>query len=313
MLPSFIKTPLIQSIPLSELLGKNVYLKLEMLQPSGSFKDRGIGHLCDVLAKEGSRGFVCSSGGNAGMAAAYAGKRLNLPVHIFVPNSTSSEMIKKLHTTEAHIVLHGESWDETDEQARQEAKNLDFSYIPPFDHPLIWEGYEKIIEEIYEQGIKPDAFVLAVGGGGLLTGLIQGLKKSKSNPSQTAILTAETRGAASLALSLEQSKHITLDKISTVATTLGAKRVAAQAFKEASNYPVQPQIVSDEDAIRACIRFSEQHKLLVEPACGAALSVIYQPSEIFDKYKNICVIICGGNGVSPKLLEKWANQFSINT
>lgn len=310
MYPSFIKSPLIQSIPLSESTSKNIYLKLEMLQPSGSFKDRGIGNLCEHLAHEGSQGFVSSSGGNAGMAVAYAGHRLNLPVTVIIPTTTSSLMVGKLKNSGADVIVHGNNWNEADELAQQKSQELNFGYIPPFDHPKIWQGYESIVDELKEQQVKPDAIVLSVGGGGLFTGILQGLEKH-GWLKEVTLLTAETAGAASMATAIAEKKHIKLDEINTLAGTLGAKQVAPKAFEWSQKASVLPQVVTDKQAVSACLKFAHQHRLLVEPACGAALSVVYDNLQGLKPFNNIVVVVCGGNGISSALLEQWKHQFNL--
>lgn len=309
MHPSYNVTPLLLSKYLSEHLQKNIYIKYETLQPTGSFKDRGIGNFCNYLAKQGSDGFVCSSGGNAGMAVAYASKRLGLPAHIVVPTTTPDHMKAKLKATSANIIEHGSIWNEADELARQKVEELKLDYISPFNHPKIWEGYESIPAEIAQTIDKPDAIVLSVGGGGLYSGIVQGLRKV--DWPDVPIITAETKGAASFATAFQQKSHITLDKIDTIAGTLGAKQVCEQAFKLSMEHPTSPQTVTDKQAANACIQFVQDHRILVEPACGASLSLLYDANTALKSYQNIVVILCGGNGISCELLAKWKQQFDI--
>lgn len=306
---SYIHSPLIFSNPLSEKLNKNIYLKLEMLQPSGSFKDRGIGHLCESLANENGRGFVSSSGGNAGMAVAYAAKRLNLPATVIIPKTTSNMMVEKLQNSGAKTIIHGENWNEADELAHEKTKELGLNYIPPFDHPLIWEGYQNLVSEFKEDNFKPQAIILAVGGGGLYAGIMQGLYNLGWY--DVDVITAETQGAASLAKAVKASKRIKLDKIETIAGTLGAKQIAAHAFEWTQKHPPKPQILSDKQAVSSCLKFAEDHRLLVEPACGAALSVVYDNLDVINDYNDICIIVCGGNGVNIDLLRTWQQQFEL--
>lgn len=309
MYPTFNKTPCILSVPLSEQLHKNVYLKLENLQPSGSFKDRGIGNLCQHLATNGSKGFICSSGGNAGLSVAYAAKRLNLDATIVVPITTPPHMLKTLRGTQATIIEHGDNFNEAEALASQKAKDLSLDYISPFNHPKIWEGYQTIPEEIKTIGIKPDAIVLSVGGGGLLTGVLQGLENIGWQ--DVAVITAETEGAATLAESIKQHKRVYLDKIDTIAKSLGAKQVAEQAFLLAQKQKVIPQVMSDKATVSACINFAYDHKVLVEPACGASLAVAYDNFDVLKNYQTLCIIVCGGNGISCNSLNQWRADFKL--
>lgn len=282
---------------------------METLQPSGSFKNRGIGNLCSHYFEEGTRGFVCSSGGNAGIAAAYSGRMLKVPVKVIVPQTTLPLMHQKIREEGAEVTVHGALWDEADALARQIAQEQGYSYIPPFDNPYIWLGNSTIIDEIEETDVSPDAILVAVGGGGLLCGLVEGLKRHKKN--EVAVLAVETEGAASFNAAVKAGKVVTLEKIDTVATSLGAKKVTSQALEYTKSHPISSYVVSDKQAVEACLAFADDHYTLVEPACGTALAPIYSGMDIFSSYSTIVVIVCGGKGVSLSLLRSWAERFGI--
>lgn len=301
-------TPLILSHPMSALTGNNIYLKLEALQPSGSFKDRGIGSLCYHYAEQHTKGFISSSGGNAGLAVAYASRALNLPAKVIVPKTTPAILIEKLRAENAEVFVRGDIWDDADAIARKMATDEDLTFIPPFDHPVIWHGYTSLIEELRQDEVKPDAIIVSVGGGGLYTGLIQGLYAIGWQ--DVTMITAETLGAASLATAMKEKKRIRLEKIETIATTLGAKQICQEAFDWTQKHPTFPQTVSDKEAVNACLRFSEDHRLLVEPACGASLAVVYEKRPVLSQFKNLVVIVCGGSGVNLPLLAQWQLEFN---
>ena len=302
-------TPLLLSHALSNLSKRNIYLKYEALQPSGSFKDRGVGALCLYYAKQKVNGFICSSGGNAGLAVAYASKALGIPAKVIIPNTTPSIMKDKLLAESVEVIIEGENWNAADLLARQLSTELGYAYIPPFDHPVIWQGYISLIDELQQDKVKPDAIIVSVGGGGLFSGLAQGLHTLGWN--DVALITAETEGAASLAESVKQHQRIKLDKINTIAVTLGAKQICEQAFEWTQKHPVFPQTVTDKEAVNACLRFAEDHRLLVEPACGASLALLYEKRAIIEKFDNIVVIVCGGSGVNLALLSQWQKQFGL--
>lgn len=300
----YIKTPFIKSLELSEHTGSEIFLKLEALQPSGSFKNRGIGVLCShYVQHENAQSFISSSGGNAGLAVAYAGRFLKTPVKVIIPETTPKLMFDKIRREGAEVVVHGEDWNAADVLARQLSTEPGCFYIPPFDHPLIWKGHASIVHEIKESGIKPDAIVLAVGGGGLLCGVVLGLHEVGWN--NVPVFTAETEGAASFAESVKAGKQITLATIKTIATSLGAKKVTQQALEWTKQHQIFPKIVSDKQALDAVVQFANQHRLLVEPACGAALSLVYDQPQDIKAYRKIAVIVCGGCGVTLDLIDKW--------
>ncbi|KPK62696.1 MAG: serine dehydratase, partial [Gemmatimonas sp. SG8_38_2] len=137
--PLHLETPLIESLALGRRLSRRVWLKMEALQPCGSFKARGIGFACQRHVADGRRRLVSSSGGNAGLALAYAGRRLGVPVTVVVPDTTTERARQLLRDEAAEVVVFGQSWQEAHEHA-QTLLDADSAYIHPFDDPLIWEG-----------------------------------------------------------------------------------------------------------------------------------------------------------------------------
>ncbi|KAB0401859.1 hypothetical protein E2I00_010840, partial [Balaenoptera physalus] len=142
-----IVTPLLESWPLSQVVDMPVFLKYENVQPTGSFKIRGIGHFCQEVAKKGCRHLVCSSGGNAGIAAAYAARKLGIPATIVLPEGTSLQVVRRLQGEGAEVQLTGKVWDEANLRAQELAKKDGWVNIHPFDHPLIWEGHGSLVVE----------------------------------------------------------------------------------------------------------------------------------------------------------------------
>jgi L-serine/L-threonine ammonia-lyase len=307
MKPLHVITPLWKSEPASAALGVGVYLKMEAFQPVGSFKVRGIGYACQVHHEKGAKHLIASSGGNAGYAVAYAGRMLGMEVTVFVPQSTPTWMHEIIRREGATVIEHGASWDDAHAQASEVASREGAVYVPPFDDPLIWAGHASMIREVAAAGLRPKAIVLAVGGGGLLCGVLEGLHLL--GWTRVPVLAVETEGAASFARSVNAGRLITLDRITTVATTLGARTVAAQALLWSQKHPVTPWIVSDQAAVRACLRFADDHRVLVEPACGAALSAVYDRAQPLRGAGPVLVIVCGGAGVNLALLQQWASQF----
>lgn len=294
-------TPTLESIPLSKLTKKQIWLKMECHQPSGSFKLRGIGRLCQYYLARGKNHFISSSGGNAGCAVAYAGRCLNTKVTVFVPSTTKSIFINAMKSQGAKVIVHGDVWDEANRAALAFAKVNNAGFVHPFDHPLIWSGHATMIKEVAYQNIKPDAIVVAVGGGGLACGVLEGMQNMGWH--DTPLITVETHGTASFANSVKAKKLITLPKINSIATTLGAKRVCDQLWQWHKTHPIFATTVSDEDAVNACRYFANDHRVLVEPACGAALTIAYNKHNILKNYDSILMIVCGGSGMNLDLLN----------
>lgn len=297
-----IHTPLLESLALSQLNQGRVWLKMEAMQPSGSFKIRGIGHACEVHLARGARRFVSSSGGNAGLAVAYAGRKLGVPVVVVVPGTTSSRARHLLIQQGAEIIVHGQSWAEANELALSLLTEQD-AFIHPFDDPLLWEGHASMIDEVVAEGLRPDAVVLSVGGGGLLAGVDEGLRRN--NMGHVPIVAVETEGMASYRAAIDAGKPVPVSNLSGVATSLGARQVCQRAYDVTQQRQVLPYSVSDQEAVNACLRFLDDQRTLVEPACGAALALLYQQAPLLDNYHHILVIVCGGSTATLATLQSF--------
>lgn len=298
-----ITTPLLSSRPLSLLAGREVMLKMEALQPPGSFKIRGIGLACETYQRQGARRFVSSSGGNAGLAVAWAGRHLGVPVTVVVPETTPLRAQELLRQEQAEVIVHGSSWQEANHYAQSLTGTQD-AFLHPFDDPLLWQGHATMIDEVVLSGIKPDAVLLSVGGGGLLAGVVAGLQRNGWQ--DVPVLAVETEGAASFHAAQAAGQSVELAEIRSIASSLGAKRVCDQALRCASEHPIHSLLVSDLAAVTACERFLDDHRVLVEPACGASLAVIYDQHPQIAAYQNLLVIVCGGATSSLEHLQKMA-------
>ncbi len=196
------------------------------------------------------------------------------------------------------MIVHGASFQEANLLARSMVTPTD-AFIHPFDDPLLWEGHASMIDEVARAGIKPGAVILSVGGGGLMCGVIAGLRRNGLHG--VPVIAVETEGAASLARSMEAGQRIELPAITSIATSLGARQVAEQAFTWTREHDVRSRVVSDRAAVSACLRFYEEHGIVVEPACGASLAVFYEGAPAPDTL----VIACGGVTATLEQLHAW--------
>ena len=280
---------------------------MDCYQPAGSFKIRGIGFLCAYEAANGALGFVSSSGGNAGLAVTYASHQLNLPCTIVVPSTTPQKVRQKMIEQGATVYEKGSVWDESDKFARAFSQQNSLAYVHPFDNPIIWKGHSTLIDELAEQGPQPEVIVCSVGGGGLLCGIMEGL--DRHGWKSTKVVAVETHGAASLQASMDAKKLISIPAITSIAKTLGAKKVAAKAFEWTQTHPIHSIQVSDRRAVQACIDFYDRFQIFVEPSCGATLAAMSSNSPVIEESKHTVLVICGGNGVDSLLLSQWRNRF----
>lgn len=336
-------TPLIYSTPISNLVGQPVYVKLDALQSSGSFKDRGMAHLCATYQRDGVTQLVSSSGGNAGLAAATVGKRLGMKVSVIVPETTKPLVIAKLQSLGATVTVHGENWNAADKLARErvDADPDSCKYVSPYDNPLLWTGHSTVVDEIVDELQTTDigAIVISVGGGGLLCGILEGCDR---HTLQTKVIACETDGASSFGQAWEKNEIITLPGISSIATSLGATSVTPVTLERAKQHIERidgtgtgteqssttttaagtsssyfaSSICTDREAIDACVQFAQDHRILVEPACGAGLAVAYS-ERLRTKYLKdvtdgpIILEVCGGSGINVDLLHGWKTEYGI--
>ena len=337
-------TPLIESVALSIAARCRVHLKLENLQPSGSFKSRGIGHYMRVrLAERQSTSpstdahthFYSSSGGNAGLAAVHASRALGLPCTVVIPLTTQPLMIAKLYEAGAHnVVQKGASWREADTYLREEllASDKGGVYVPPFDHPDIWTGNASMVRELHGQWIEqiptrkpPAAIVCSVGGGGLLCGLMQGLHGVGNGWENIPVIALETIGADSLNQSVKADTLVTLPAITSLARCLGATRVAERAFEWATGRisfqdgktTIVSATLTDAEATMGCLKLADTQRLLVELACGVNVAVCFDGrleqllGRRLGEDEEIIVVICGGSDVTLASLAEMKDQFKL--
>ena len=221
-------------------------------------------------------------------------------------------MIAKIKDAGATDVIQiGVSWAEADAYMREElvAKDPNGVYVPPFDHVDVWDGAATIIEELEE---KPDVLICSVGGGGLFCGLMQGLERKGWN--DVKVLTLETRGAASLYSSLQEGELVKLDEITSIATSLGATKVAAKAFEYGQKTNVRSTVLEDKEAVMGCWRLVNDERILVEPACGVNVAMCYDRRlnklvpELTPETK-VVIVLCGGVNVTLEELIRWKEKW----
>lgn len=283
--------------------------------------------------------FFSSSGGNAGLACITAANTLHQPATIVVPLSTLPHMITKLRDLGADVVQVGENWAAADKHLREVAipefekahPGARAVYVPPFDHRDVWDGVETMVAELRAQmeagfgkGKGIDGIVCNVGGGGLLCGIMQGVQRLKDSAcGSPKVIAVETPGGDSLYASIEAGQIVTLPAITTIATSLGATRVAEEAFAwtKRAGADLISAIVTDKEAVMAMSRFLDDARLLVESACGATIATVYNGNlrrylgaNLTDEEwaaKNVVVVVCGGSNISLGMLEKYKTQFGV--
>lgn len=318
----------------TENLPCRILFKNEFEQPSGSFKLRGIGHLVQQsILKALSAGktkihVFASSGGNAGLAAAYSANFYGVGCTVVVPVHTKASVVEKLKENAANVVLYGQSINDADGHAKDLMSLHDSSvhtiYCHPFDNPIIWEGHSQIIEEVFHQlpledHSKVKGVVCSVGGGGLYTGLMKGLEAQQSRAS---CILVETKQAPTLTSAVQAGRVVRLDSVKSLATSLACSYVPPETLKVFQNQRQNQSFlhtVDDLEAVKATVSYYNQFKTCVEPACGAALSVVFNQLALLTKSMPnlkkddiVVVVVCGGLCADEKNIQEYKGMLRLS-
>ena len=299
---SFIReTPLDYSPYFSELTGANVYLKLENLQHSGSFKLRGAFNKLLTLSEEDrAAGGVAASSGNHGAAIAYAMNELGVTGVIFVPEQTSSTKVDAIKRAGGDVRFFGTDGLDTETHAREYAERHGMVYLSPYNDPDVIAGQGTCGVEIAKQLSDVDAVFIAVGGGGLISGVGAFLKSV--NPA-ISVVACQPAASAVMAESVKAGKIVDLPSEPTLSDgTAGGIEADAITFDICRDITDEFVLVSEEQIAEAMRGFLDAHHMLPEGAAGVAIAGLLASG---DKYrgKNVVVIVCGGN-VSRDTLKK---------
>jgi L-serine/L-threonine ammonia-lyase len=236
-------------------------------------------------------------------------------------------MISKLRSAGASdIIQYGASWAEADAHLREivipeaEVRGERAVYVHPFDGEAIWEGHSTLIDELVDDGMGDmKAVVCSVGGGGLFCGVIQGLERHDLL-AKTTVVALETEGADSLNTSVKRKELVTLDAITSIATSLGARRVAERCYEYATREGnnVVCATLTDSEAVLGCIELAEWERLLVEPACGINVGAcmngkLKQLLPDLKEEDKVVVIVCGGSNVNIDMMAQWKKEMQASS
>lgn len=285
------RTPLIGTegllVPVS---AARLTLKLESLQVTGSFKARGAVHKVLTMTKdEAGRGLVTASGGNHGLGVAYAGRRAGAPVTIYLPGNTPRAKAEKLERWGARVVWHGSVWDEADAAARESATRDGLTYVHPFADPAVIAGQGTIGLELLEDGPAPDLLLIAIGGGGLISGVATAVKALRPS---VRVIGVEPTGAPTLFESLRSGKVVGLERITTAANTLAPRRSADLNFDIIRRTVDEIVLVEDEE-MRAAARWLWFELGIAAELSGAAAVAALLTGRVRAEGRSVCALVCG--------------------
>ncbi len=286
-------TELEYSPRLSNLNGGRVYLKLENLQPTGSFKVRGaLNAMLTMDPARRDRGVVASSSGNHGLAIAYGAKTLGAPCTVFVPEGASAMKTDAMAELGAEVRRNGHDVADTETFAREWAREHDQEYVSPYNDPHVIGGQGTIATELGQQLLQVDAIYVAVGGGGLASGVAA---YAKSVFEGVQIVGATPSNSAAMADSVEAGRIVEVASMPTLSDgTAGGIEPGSITFDLCRELVDRFVRVSEAEIATATLLFLEWHQMMIEGAAGVAIAAFLQTSGDMQG-KDVVIIVCGEN------------------
>jgi threonine dehydratase len=285
-------SPCAHSETFSKLTGNKVYFKLENLQMTGSFKERGaLNKILTLSDEEKARGVIAASAGNHAQGVAYHATRKGVKSTIVMP--AAAPLVKVTRTKEygAHVVLHGASYDEAFEEAwrRREAEELTF--IHAFDDDAVMAGQGTVGLELLEQNPYLEAVLVPIGGGGLISGIAVAMKEI--NP-RVRIIGVQTTRLPSMVRAVSEHAPVTLPAAVTIADGIAVRKAGARTLPVVAKYVDDIVTVDEEEIANAILLLLEREKTVAEGAGAAAMAALVQGRANLHG-KKVAVVIGGGN------------------
>jgi threonine dehydratase len=294
-------SPCPPSIPLSEITGMQIFCKLDNLQRTGSFKERGARNaLAQLSPDQQKRGVIAASAGNHAQALAYQGSLLGIPATVVMPKFAPLIKVSTCQQLGATVVLHGEDFGEAKAQAHKIAKEKGLAYIDGYDHPAIIAGQGTMGLEICEQIPDLEAVIVPVGGAGLLAGVSLAVKSLRP---AVKIVAVEAENVASFSAALEAGKPTKITMRPTLADGLAIPEVGANSFQIARRLIDLAITVTEEEIALAILRLVELEKNVVEGAAATPLAACMSGKLKELAGRRVVLLLCGGN-IDPNVLSR---------
>jgi threonine dehydratase len=285
-------SPFPYSETISRMTGNRVFFKLENLQMTGSFKERGaLNKLLSLTAEEARRGVIAASAGNHGMAVAFHSRRLNIEATIVMPTAAPLIKVTRVRQYGARSVLSGNDYDAALAEACRMSREKNLTFIAAFDDPLVVAGQGTIGLEIYEQNAALDALVVPVGGGGLIGGVALAIKTLSP---KTRVIGVQAEVLPSMKVALAQGAPAHLPPATTIADGIAVRAVGAAPLELAKKYVDEIVTVSEAEIANAVLLLLEIEKTVAEGAAAVTLAALVN-KKIALAGTSVGLIISGGN------------------
>jgi threonine dehydratase len=297
-------SPFPYSETISRMTGNRVFFKLENLQMTGSFKERGaLNRLLTLAPEQTQRGVITASAGNHGMAVAFQCQRLNIAATIVMPLTAPLIKITRVRQYGAQSILHGNDYDSALAEALRLSQESRLTFISPFDDPFIVAGQGTIGLELYEQNSDLEAVIVPVGGGGLIAGIALALKTLKP---KIRVIGVQAEAVPSMQAALENGKPVQVPPATTIADGIAVRAVGATPLELVRRYVDEIVTVSEGEIANAVLLLLEIEKMVAEGAAAAALAAVINNKVSLSK-KNVGLIVSGGNidmNLISRIIEK---------
>lgn len=301
-------TPLIECPMLNEMFSSTVYLKLENLQSTGSFKLRGaLNKIINLTPEEKSRGVIASSAGNHAQGVALGARKHNIKATIVMPETAPISKVLATKSYGADVVLHGDFYDMAYDKAMQLQSEYGYTFLHPFNDKYVIAGQGTIGIELFNQAPQLDIVFVQIGGGGLISGISLALKTLNPN---IQIIGVEPIGASSMYSALENNGPVKLNSCSTIADGICVAKVGDITYDICSKYVDKIIRVSESQIANAIVFLLEKSKVVSEGAGACALAGLMS-GQIDIKDKKVCALVSGGN-IDINVIERIINKVQIN-
>ncbi len=295
------QTPCPLSEPFSELCGARIFFKLENLQRTGSFKERGAANrLTRLTPEERLRGVVAASAGNHAQGVAVSAQRLGIRATIVMPENTPLIKVQSTASFGAEVILHGQSYDDAFAEAQRLQQAHGYVFVHAFDDDLVIAGQGTIALEILEQVPDLDVLVCSVGGGGVLGGMALAIKSLKPG---VRVIGVEAAALPKMRAAREAGGLVTLPSATTLADGIAVKRAGARTLPLFQGYVDELVSVNDEEIANAILLLIEKEKTVAEGAGAAAAAALVQRRLALRPEQRVVCVISGGN-IDVNLLSR---------
>jgi threonine dehydratase len=293
-------SPCARSEYFSQLTGNSVYLKLDNLQRTGAFKERGaLNKLLTLTTEERSRGVIAASAGNHAQGVAYHAGRHGIRAEICMPLTTPLIKVSATKSYGAEVILHGANYDEACEEAVRRSQQFGMTFVHPFDDEVVIAGQGTMGLEILQQVPDIEAVIAPIGGGGLIAGVACAVKAT--NP-HVRVIGVQPARLPSMKVAIAEGHPVTLSPAATIADGIAVRRAGEKTLPLIQKYVDDIVTVDEEEIANAILLLLEREKTLAEGAGAAAIAALINRKTPLSG-KKIAVLVCGGN-IDVSLLSR---------